>query len=194
VIRTLLTVLSAAALAACSSATFSAPDASPPTDARHGSDAEHSPDARPLDAGHRTDGASSHDSGATDTGSSHETSPPHDSGLPHDASPPHDARDELIGPNCPGTAPSGSCGPSGATCNYPGDSCRCTFGSPPTNMLHWECSTLTAGCPQDPPGIGSSCSMSEHGLVCDYGGCSGGEKVECTSGIWVDDVGICPGG
>ncbi len=80
---------------------------------------------------------------------------------------------------------------SGEKCNYPTESCICSNGEPPTSMLHWNCSTLTAGCPQDPPAVGSACT--DNGLVCDYGACVGGERVICTAGKWVSDPGVCPG-
>jgi hypothetical protein len=58
-------------------------------------------------------------------------------------------------------------------------------------MLNWSCSMLNTGCPQSPPALGSGCT--QEGLVCDYGACIGGEKVICTEGAWVNDIGGCPG-
>jgi hypothetical protein len=93
---------------------------------------------------------------------------------------------------CPGAVPSGSCTMPGQTCNYPTEACICSSGQVVSNMLSWNCSMLTAGCPQDPPSIGSTCDPD--GLVCNYGWCLGGEEVKCTTGHWAKDEGLCAGG
>ena len=176
----------------------SVPDATPPeTDAAKdapkaldaGEDAGKPEDASEHDASEHdasTHDASEHDSSTQDS-SAHDSST-HDSST-HDSST-HDSAVEA-GPTCPATEPTGTCTVNDEVCSYTGAACICTFGAPPTNMLHWSCSTLATGCPATAPAVGTTCSHAN--LVCDYGACMGGTQVECTGGKWVTDVPVCPG-
>jgi hypothetical protein len=84
------------------------------------------------------------------------------------------------------------CSHAGQQCSYPEGDCYCAQTAPPTATYPvWQCFTPAAGCPQSPPGVGSSCSQT--GLVCDYGACVGGGAVVCTSGSWQTRVLPCPG-
>ncbi len=49
-----------------------------------------------------------------------------------------------------------------------------------------------AGCPQNPPGVGLSCS--NEGTTCVYDGCPTGAyaKATCTAGAWTINIGYCP--
>jgi len=99
------------------------------------------------------------------------------------------------GGSCPASSPTGTCSVLNEQCSYegnPGSACQCSFGSPPSDMLHWTCDSLPQGCPAPRPGIGSPCS--EPGLDCDYGRCSGGIELKCKDGTWQPvQSGVCPG-
>jgi hypothetical protein len=99
------------------------------------------------------------------------------------------------GGSCPASSPTGTCSVLNEQCSYegnPGSACQCSFGSPPSDMLHWTCDSLPQGCPTPRPGIGSPCSGP--GLDCDYGRCSGGIELKCKDGTWQPvQSGVCPG-
>jgi hypothetical protein len=167
----------------------------------HDSGAHH--DAAAHDSGHTVDSSTPPDSStepdavALDSGIPIDSSTPTDSATPADTGSPQDSGGNS--PVCPATVPMGNCSQPNLACDYPpagsngeGSACICTNGDPPTSMTTWHCTSLAAGCPTQQPTIGTACTQV--GLVCDYGMCMGGAKVQCTNNKWKDDMmGGCPG-
>ena len=82
------------------------------------------------------------------------------------------------------------CAHDGQHCSYPEGQCYCAKTQPATATPLWQCFTPAAGCPQSPPGVGTSCSQAS--LVCDYGACTGGGAFVCASGSWRTQAVPCP--
>jgi hypothetical protein len=163
--------------------------------ATHDSGTHH--DAVALDSAPPPDSSTGPDAVALDSGSPVDSSTPIDSAIPHDTGSPQDSGGNS--PTCPASVPTGNCSQPNLSCDYPpagsnseGSACICTNGDPPTSMTTWHCTSLAAGCPTQQPTLGTACTQA--GLVCDYGACMGGEKVECTNNKWKEDMtGGCPG-
>ncbi len=100
------------------------------------------------------------------------------------------------GANCPTAKPTelATC-TAAMTCDYTGNRCECSAGSPPSNVLHWYCQAPGTGCPLPRPRLGATCAPAP-GLSCDYGSCviPGGNTEDCTdAGIWASGSVGCPG-
>jgi hypothetical protein len=169
------------------------PDAASPDAASDAASADSgqdapSADASPADAGQDVVSAdAAADAGPTDSGQDAATDA---SSFDAAIDAPLDSSTDA-GAGCSATPPTGSCATNGRTCTYPAQSCVCSFGAPVASSLHWICLTLSAGCPDPEPAVGSSCTQS--GLVCDYGACIGGTAVQCNGSTWAADHPICPG-
>jgi hypothetical protein len=84
------------------------------------------------------------------------------------------------------------CSPQGLDCGYPEGQCNCSFMLPVgTNQPKWQCMTPMQGCPDPRPDLGTACSQA--GLMCDYGGCTGGVVTSCENGYWQQGFTACPG-
>ena len=84
-----------------------------------------------------------------------------------------------------------TCSPEGLDCAYPEGQCNCTRSGPVVRQEPaWVCTPTSAGCPAPRPDLGTACSQP--GLVCDYGGCSGGVNEICKDGYWQDQPTPCP--
>jgi hypothetical protein len=147
-------------------------------------------------------GSSGSSSGPASSGSSSGSSSSGSGGTASDASAAYDAPivdAPSLGPGpvilCPPSYTAVTmnklCSPEGRQCPYPEGHCDCARTSPATATYPvWQCFALTAGCPEAPAGIGSSCSQP--GLVCDYGACAGSVALYCASGSWHQRVTPCP--
>jgi hypothetical protein len=186
----LVTVLTCGGIA-CGGSTFTGSDASTSTDGSS------SPDGTSgKDGGSKTDSGHAHDAKTGDDSGTPDATGPEDTGTPHDTGTSHDAGvDAPIGPECPGSAPSGVCTMPQQTCEYTNGICICSHGSLPTTQLSWHCTILASGCPDPQPTLHATCTQP--GLTCDYGACLGGQAFECTAeggGDEWEKAGIaCPG-
>jgi hypothetical protein len=83
-------------------------------------------------------------------------------------------------------------GDNGLVCGYAQGTCTCSYGAPPhVNGPVWQCFPAADGCPSPRPDIGTACS--DPGKSCDYGACQGGIALQCTGGVWQEQMTACPG-
>jgi hypothetical protein len=97
-------------------------------------------------------------------------------------------------PSCPATlseiTPEGACAVdasalAGVECYYPEARCWCSQGTFPAT---WQCDlTMTPGCPEPRPRIGTPCDASDAALLCRYPLCL---AQVCRSGSW-ENYPIC---
>lgn len=99
--------------------------------------------------------------------------------------------------NCPGqfsdVQVGQECSYNTLSCSYPQAECICTqsVGGLVTQTPQWDCFPAQSGCPQPRPDIGTACSTPNQS--CNYGACSGGVQLTCTSGgTWQEAVTVCP--
>ena len=98
-----------------------------------------------------------------------------------------------------GPSPSSAlaCSASGLVCSYADGTCACSLAATATAAhpdagVHWTCFPAQAGCPVLRPAIGTACSSAAPAMKCNYGACSGGVELSCTSGFWQLATPVCP--
>ena len=102
--------------------------------------------------------------------------------------------------DCPATPSAGAvCGTPDNVCAYAdGTRCNCAFcplsgpACMPTPPPHYFCvpPPSNAQCPRLMPNLGDACTSN--GVQCDYDGCGSGMTVECTNNVWVQALTACP--